>query len=212
MLPPPRWCARRTWPSRMAVEMTGILNECRPRLRCLRAMLKCLRPDAARDLRRRCDPRERRPEERLAERLLCRCCHRQRGFDGPHGFPFRAMHTAPGPAGARPILKRRLAVTSTRQPDDPLLHVLAEVDVRLVHLEVDPREDVDQALHLPTVRLLVGHSEKSSQVSPQILQGWTLSNANQPACHAVALRSCHQSSSPVILSPTRPLQARCGRP
>src|SRR2546430_8989070 len=153
MLPPPRWCARRTWPSRMAVEMTGILNECRPRLRCLRAMLKCLRPDAARDLRRRCDPRERRPEERLAERLLCRCCHRQRGFDGPHGFPFRAMHTAPGPAGARPILKRRLAVTSTRQPDDPLLHVLAEVDVRLVHLEVDPGEDVDQPLHLLPVRL-----------------------------------------------------------
>src|SRR5947208_15795995 len=50
-------------------------------------------------------------------------------------------------------MKRRLAVTSTRQPDDPLLHVLAEVDVRLVHLEVDPGEDVDQALHLLPVRL-----------------------------------------------------------
>src|SRR5439155_15080434 len=53
-------------------------------------------------------------------------------------------------------MKRRLAVTSTRQPDDPLLHVLAEVDVRLVHLQVDPGEDVDQALHLLPVRL-AGH-------------------------------------------------------
>src|SRR5438034_11601604 len=50
-------------------------------------------------------------------------------------------------------MKTSLAVTSTRQPDDPLLHVLAEVDVRLVHLEVDPGEDVDQALHLLPVRL-----------------------------------------------------------
>src|SRR5438034_5478094 len=55
-------------------------------------------------------------------------------------------------------MKTSLAVTSTRQPDDPLLHVLAEVDVRLVHLEVDPGEDVDQALHLLSVRLAHGLS------------------------------------------------------
>src|SRR5439155_11653510 len=50
-------------------------------------------------------------------------------------------------------MKRRLAVTSAVQPDDPLLDVPAEVDVRLVHLQVDPGEDVDQALHLLPVRL-----------------------------------------------------------
>src|SRR5947208_908405 len=86
----------------MAVEMTGILNECRPRLRCLRAMLKCLRFGAARARARRalrCAREEEPPDERRLDPLR-RCCQRQRGFDGPHGFPLRAMHTAPGPAGA----------------------------------------------------------------------------------------------------------------
>src|SRR5207249_8408784 len=50
-------------------------------------------------------------------------------------------------------MKTSLAVTSTRQPDDPLLDVLAEVDVRLVDLQVDAGEDVDQALHLLSIRL-----------------------------------------------------------
>src|SRR5438105_4893533 len=94
---PPAAFAARACAPRMASETIGILVL--PRLRCLRAMLKCLRLGAARARARRalrCDPRL---EERLAERL-CRCCQRQRGFDGPHGIPLRAMHTAPGPAGA----------------------------------------------------------------------------------------------------------------
>src|SRR5438309_11657997 len=75
------------------------------------------------------------------------------GSTGPTAFPCEPCIPRRDPQGPREAMKRRLAVTSTRQPDDPLLHVLAEVDVRLVHLEVDPGEDVDQALHLLSVRL-----------------------------------------------------------
>src|SRR2546430_1402281 len=75
------------------------------------------------------------------------------GSTGPTAFPCEPCIPRRDPQGPREAMKRRLAVTSTRQPDDPLLHVLAEVDVRLVHFEVDPGEDVDQALHLLPVRL-----------------------------------------------------------
>src|SRR6266480_4666617 len=78
------------------------------------------------------------------------------GSTGPTAFPCEPCIPRRDPQGPREAMKRSLAVTSTRQPDDPLLDVLAEVDFRLVHLEVDPGEDVDQALHLLPVRL-AGH-------------------------------------------------------
>src|SRR5438067_6034536 len=78
------------------------------------------------------------------------------GWTGPTGYPCEPCIPRRDPQGPREAMKTSLAVTSTRQPDDPLLHVLAEVDVRLVHLEVDAGEDVDQPLHLLPVRL-AGH-------------------------------------------------------
>src|SRR5438874_10988888 len=80
------------------------------------------------------------------------------GSTGPTAFLCEPCIPRRDPQGPREAMKRSLAVTSTRQPDDPLLHVLAEVDVRLVHLEVDAGEDVDQALHLLSVRL-AGHRQ-----------------------------------------------------
>src|SRR2546429_7402790 len=80
------------------------------------------------------------------------------GSTGPTAFPCEPCIPRRDRQGPREAMKTSLAVTSTRQPDDPLLHVLAEVDVRLVHLEVDPGEDVDQALHLLPVRLRHGLS------------------------------------------------------
>src|SRR5439155_4716813 len=75
------------------------------------------------------------------------------GSTGHTAFPCEPCIPRRDPQGPREAMKTSLAVTSTRQPDDPLLDVLAEVDVRLVHFEVDPGQDVDQALHLLPVRL-----------------------------------------------------------
>src|SRR5207249_12105513 len=107
-------------------------------------------------------------------------------------------------------MKTSLAVTSTRQPDDPLLHVLAEVDVSLVDLQVDPGEDVDQALHLLPVRL-AGHggnsfgSSSSTSSAPGGSQ--SLVGVSQPSPKTAlptrsVMRSFSSSSSSSTMSPT----------
>src|SRR5947208_1324548 len=100
------------------------------------------------------------------------------GSTGPTAFPCEPCIPRRDPQGPREAMKTSLAVTSTRQPDDPLLDVLAEVDVRLVHLEVDPGEDVDQALHLLPVRL-AGH-RTSRSTSPGSMRA-TMTHRTSPS-------------------------------
>src|SRR3990167_10279877 len=79
---PPSACAERTCPATIASGITGIFippRRPRPRLRAICVDLLVFRPGF---------------ERLFFPVFFFPCCQRQRGFDGPHAFFFRAIHLA----------------------------------------------------------------------------------------------------------------------
>ena len=61
-------------------------------------------------------------------------------------------HIPPTKSGCRIVgIRTGLVSTFTRQPDDPFVEVLADVDEGLVELQMHPGQDLDEAVHLRVI-------------------------------------------------------------